>query len=125
MGVPSGSTGTPYSISDAVDTIHATGGLFSINHFQLYLPGKDLRNVCVGCAWDFGGSLSMDAVDAVEVGQQAWSGTGKIFTPETIQWWDHLHKIGHTHVAPIGGSDDHRGGQVYYALLLSFFFYYF
>jgi hypothetical protein len=33
-----------------------------------------------------------------------------VFSPPAISRWDHLHKLGHTHVAPLGGSDDHRAG---------------
>jgi hypothetical protein len=34
-----------------------------------------------------------------------------VFSPKAIEWWDHLHFLGFHNVAPIGGSDDHHGGQ--------------
>ena len=37
------------SISSAAAAIQAQGGLFSINHLDIYYEGKDLRNICVGC----------------------------------------------------------------------------
>lgn len=45
------------TMQSAADAIHAQGGLVSINHFNDYLPGPDLRNDCVGCTWAFGLSL--------------------------------------------------------------------
>ena len=30
---------------------------------------------------------------------------------KAIEWWDAQHALGYTHIAPIGGSDDHHGGQ--------------
>jgi hypothetical protein len=101
------------TIAGAAAAVHAQGGLFSINHRDLYMPDADgdLRNDCVGCAWDFGGVLPWDAIDAMEVGIQSWSGTGWLFSPRAIEAWDHAHALGFTHVAPIGGSDDHHGGQ--------------
>ena len=101
------------SIQSAVDAIHAQGGLFSINHMDNYEPDAngDLRNSCVGCAWDYGGSLNGKDLDAMEVAIQAWDGTGWLYTPRALEYWDRLHFLGFTNVAPIGGSDDHHGGQ--------------
>lgn len=45
------------TMQSAADAIHAQGGLVSINHYNDYLPGPDLRNGCVGCTWAFGLSL--------------------------------------------------------------------
>lgn len=100
------------SIQGAADAIHAQGGLVSINHLNNYEQDAngDLRNSCVGCSWSFGGSLSARDIDAIEVAIQSWSGTGWIFSPFVLEYWDKLHALGHTHVAPIGGSDDHHGG---------------
>jgi hypothetical protein len=99
------------TIARSVDAIHAQGGLFSINHFNMYERGTDLRNKCVGCAWDLSGDLPISEVDAMEVAIQKWSGVGWVFSPHALEWWDHLHALGHTQIAPLGGSDDHHGGQ--------------
>ena len=98
------------SIVGAVAAIHAQGGLFSINHMNLYEgdASDEQRNDCVGCAWDFGGSLPYSSVDAIEVGVQAWSGTGWLFIPRVLEHWDHAHALGFRHIAPIGGSDGER-----------------
>ncbi len=42
---------------------------------------------------------------------QNWDGLGWELSPRAIEWWDHLHFLGFHNVAPIGGSDDHHGGQ--------------
>lgn len=101
------------TIKAASAAIRAQGGLVTINHMNMYEPDTngDLRNDCVGCYWDYGGSLSGDEVDAVEIGIQSWQGIGFIFSPLAIEWWDHQHALGFTHITPIGGSDDHHGGQ--------------
>jgi hypothetical protein len=99
------------SIDKAVDAIHAQGGLVSINHLDNYENDGTLRNKCVGCAWDFGGSLSYTKLDAIEVAIQSWNGIGFIYTPRALEFWDRLHALGFTNVAPIGGSDDHHGGM--------------
>ena len=100
------------TIQGAADAVHAQGGLFSINHLENYEADAngDLRNSCIGCAWDFGGSLSARDLDAMEVAIQSWTGVGWIFTPRALEFWDKLHALGFTNVAPIGGSDDHHGG---------------
>jgi hypothetical protein len=46
----------------------------------------------------------------VEVGILGWGEEGWLHSPGAIEWWDQLHALGHTHIAPIGGSDDHHGG---------------
>jgi hypothetical protein len=99
------------TIQGAVDAIHAQGGLFSINHLDVFEEGNDLRNTCVGCSWDYGGTLPLSSVDAMEVGVQSWEGLGFIFSAQALETWDHFHALGHTNVACIGGSDDHHGGQ--------------
>ena len=100
------------TIQGAADAIHAQGGLLSINHLANYEPDAngDLRNTCVGCAWSYGGTLSAQSLDAVEVAVQTWTRQGQIQSPRALEYWDRLHFLGHTHVAPIGGSDDHHGG---------------
>ena len=98
------------TIAGAADAVHAQGGLFSINHFNVYEQGSDLRNQCVGCAWDYEGALPLTSIDAMEVAIQSWNGLGFIWSPAALQRWDHLHALGYTHIAPLGGSDDHHGG---------------
>lgn len=109
---------TPVTITAAVQAIHAQGGLFSINHLDIYIPSSDPDgdeiNSCVGCYWDFDGALPSSMVDAMEVGIQSYAGTipeGQVASPLAIQHWDHMHALGYTQVAPISGSDDHHGGQ--------------
>jgi len=100
------------TLAAAAAAIHAQGGLLSINHLENYQPDAsgEFVNECVGCAWDLGGSLPSSAIDAVEVGIQSWDGTGWLMTPRALEFWDKQHALGHTHIAPIGGSDDHHGG---------------
>jgi hypothetical protein len=101
------------TIASAAAAIHAQGGLMSINHMNMYEGDVDgdLRNDCVGCYWDYAGGLPGTSVDAVEIAIQSWGGIGFMFSPLAIEWWDHQHALGFTHIAPIGGSDDHHGGQ--------------
>jgi hypothetical protein len=47
---------------------------------------------------------------ASQVGIEGWEGLGSLYSPAAIDLWDQLHAQGFTNVAPIGGSDDHRGG---------------
>jgi hypothetical protein len=99
------------TIEGAIQAIHNQGGLFSINHRDLYDgdPNGDLRNSCVGCA--FNHNLDLALVDAVEVAVQSFDGEGIFYTPIAFEWWDQAHKQGYHQIAPIGGSDDHHGGQ--------------
>jgi hypothetical protein len=107
MGVPG------VTIEGSIDQIHAQGGLFSINHYDLYTadPNGDLRNSCVGCEWDLDGSFPASKLNAMEVGIQSYNKSGVFLIPRALEHWDHLHALGHMQVAPIGGSDDHHGGQ--------------
>jgi MYXO-CTERM domain-containing protein len=76
--------------------------VFSINH-----PVLDLGDACIGCAWKH--ALDPELVGAVEIATGGWKQTGVIFTERAIAFWDELCATGH-HIAPIGGSDDHRAG---------------
>ena len=80
-----------------------------INHEDTYEPGGVQGNKCIGCAWNYVDHF--DQVDAMEVAIQRWNGVGWIYDGAAIDKWDHLHAQGYTHIAPIGGSDDHHGGQ--------------
>lgn len=101
------------TIQAAADAIHGQDGLMSINHIDSYTGDSngDLRNACVGCTWDFGGALGSASLDAMEIAIQSWSGIGFELSPQAIEYWDHQHALGFTNIAPIGGSDDHHGGQ--------------
>lgn len=83
------------TIEGAVDSFHEQGALFSINHPQLRLG-----DACIGCAWDY--DVDPLLIDAVEVRTGVVSGRA---------FWEQLIRQG-SHAAPIGGSDDHRGGMV-------------
>ena len=83
------------TIDAAVDAVHAQGGLISINHLDNYENDGTLSNECVGCAWDFGGSLSYSKLDAMEVAIQAWNGVGFIYTPRALEFWDRLQALSH------------------------------
>lgn len=82
----------------AVQQYDAQGALFSINH-----PELRVGDACIGCGWDH--DLPVDQIDAVEIG------TGKfgLFNDDAITFWDSLCDQGR-HVAPLGGSDDHKAG---------------
>ena len=47
----------------------------------------------------------------MEVAIQGWAGLGQLFSPGAVDLWNKLHAEGYTHIAPIGGSDDHHGGN--------------
>jgi hypothetical protein len=90
------------TIEGAVRAFHEQGALVSINH-----PTYELGALCIGCAWDH--TLAASEVDAVEIASGGWDKAGQFFTESAIAFWDALCAQG-AHVAPIGGSDDHRAG---------------
>lgn len=83
------------TIDAAVDAFHAQGALFSVNH-----PRLRLGDACIGCAWDH--MVDPLKIDAVEVRTGIVSGAS---------YWESIVKRG-SHAAAVGGSDDHRGGDV-------------
>ncbi len=91
------------TIGGAVDQIHAQGALFALNH-----PALDLGNACIGCAWKQ--PLAAEKIDAIEIGTGGWKQAGFVFDNKAIAMWDDLCAQGR-HVAAIGGSDDHSGGN--------------
>ncbi len=91
------------TIDGAVAAIHQQGALFALNH-----PKLDLGTACIGCAWAL--PLPKEALDAVEIATGGWKAAGSVFTPKAIALWDELCSGG-VHLAAIGGSDDHDGGQ--------------
>ena len=91
------------TIEAAADAVHAQGALFSVNH-----PVLDLGDLCIGCAWDH--ALDAGRIDAVEIATGGWMQSGLFFSEAAIAFWDSLCAEGH-HIAAIGGSDDHSGGD--------------
>jgi hypothetical protein len=89
------------SVDDAVADVHGQGGLFSINH-----PVLDLGDVCIGCAWI---NELPPAFDGVEIATGGYAQSGFIFDDDARDFWDRLLDEGR-HLAPVGGSDDHRAG---------------
>lgn len=79
------------------------GAVFSINH-----PVLDLGSACIGCAWKH--PLPRASLGAVEIGTGGWDETGLLFTRQAIAFWDRVLDQG-LHVAPVGGSDDHKAGK--------------
>ncbi len=77
--------------------------VFSLNH-----PLLDLGQSCIGCAWKH--RIPREQMKAVEIATGGWDKTGVIFTKQTIAWWERFSAQG-LHFAPVGGSDDHSGGQ--------------
>ncbi len=95
--------GDTTSIEDAAASFHEQGALFAVNH-----PVLELGPLCIGCAWEH--ELDPSLIDAVELtnggGLQPFGWT---FIDEAMTYWDDLCAQG-VHVAPIGGSDDHKAG---------------
>lgn len=98
-----GSTDPAVTITQIVDAVSAQNALFAINH-----PALNLGEVCIGCSW--GHMEPPGRVAAVEVQNGQYSVTGNLFFRRSIRFWEAYLARGE-HVAPIGGSDDHRAGQ--------------
>jgi hypothetical protein len=86
----------------AIDDLASTGGVVTINH-----PTLDLGTLCIGCAWKH--PLRNGEVRAIEVGVGGYDETGVLFDASAIAFWEGLAERG-LHLAPVGGSDDHRAG---------------
>jgi len=82
----------------------AAHALFAINH-----PALDVGNLCIGCSWAYP-VLAASKVDAMEIESGGYRQAGFVFTTPALKLWDQLLDTG-AHVAAIGGSDDHRGGD--------------
>jgi hypothetical protein len=97
--------GTDPSLTfDAIaESITAQGALLAINH-----PVLNLGDLCIGCAWTHGDTPGR--VSAVEIQNGQYSVTGSLFFARSVRFWEAYLARGE-HVAPIGGSDDHRAGQ--------------
>jgi hypothetical protein len=91
------------TIIDSIKSIRAQNALFSINH-----PALDLGDQCIGCAWAH--DVPPELIDALEIETLGYKPLGFLFHNQAIQFWEKLLAKG-AHVAPIGGSDDHRAGN--------------
>ena len=97
-------------ISTMVKEFHAQGEniIFSINHEDL---DYSIIKECIGCKWEYIRQLPMNMVDAMEIGIGSWSsGEGALFDLPAIKWWDNICNTGYM-ITPLGGSDDHKGGN--------------
>lgn len=92
------------TVDSSVDAIHAQGALFAINH-----PALDIGNLCIGCSWTYS-QLAATKVDAFEVESGGYKQAGFVFTKPALALWDSMLATG-AHIAAIGGSDDHSGGN--------------
>ncbi len=90
------------TIEGALAALSAQGAVVSLNH-----PLLDLGDACIGCKWEHRVPRELKAV---EIATGGWDKTGVFFTKDTIAWWERLVSQGQR-PAPIGGSDDHEGGQ--------------
>ncbi|MEZ4390657.1 MAG: CehA/McbA family metallohydrolase [Polyangiales bacterium] len=98
-----GSADPAVTAQNIADAVAAQGAVLAINH-----PELNLGDACIGCAWDL--PELPGRVGAVEVQNGQYSVTGTIFFARTQRFWEGLLERG-DHVAPIGGSDDHRAGR--------------
>ena len=86
-----------------VQQVHDQGALFGLNH-----PTLALGDLCIGCAWEH--DVDGGSIDAYEIITGSVDTPAGAAHPSALAAWDVLCAEGH-HVAAIGGSDDHRGGQ--------------
>lgn len=90
------------TIEGAAQAYRDQGALFAINH-----PVLELGPLCIGCAWAH--ALPPGLVDAVEIATGGLEPFAGQFSASAIVFWDDLCASG-SHVAAIGGSDDHKAG---------------
>ncbi|MBP6830279.1 MAG: PHP domain-containing protein [Deltaproteobacteria bacterium] len=94
----------PMVTVDAITAAAASqGAIFSINH-----PVLNLGDACIGCSWSL--REPAGSVGAVELQNGQYSVTGALFYARSVRFWEAYLARGE-HVAPIGGSDDHRAGE--------------
>ncbi len=91
------------TIQGAIDSFHAQGALFSINH-----PAMNIGDLCIGCAWDW--QVDWSQVDGVEIETGGYSQAGVLFHNPAMTIWETVLATG-KHAFAMGGSDDHQGGQ--------------
>ncbi|MDC0673876.1 CehA/McbA family metallohydrolase [Nannocystis radixulma] len=90
------------TITAAADAYDLQGAVLSANH-----PALALGDLCIGCAWQL--DLDPARLGAVEIATGGLDKAGMFFTDDAMRFWDDLCDAGHQ-PAPIGGSDDHKGG---------------
>lgn len=90
------------TMASAAEALVGQGAALSINH-----PVLDLGTTCIGCAWKH--PIPKEQLSAVEIQTGGYDKTGVLFTKQAIAFWERLLAAGY-HLAPIGGSDDHRAG---------------
>jgi MYXO-CTERM domain-containing protein len=98
-----GSADPTVTIRDITDAVAAQGAVLAINH-----PALNLGDLCIGCAWSH--TEPPGSVAAVEIQNGQYSVTGTLFFARSVRFWETYLARGE-HVAPIGGSDDHRAGE--------------
>ena len=91
------------TIEEAARLFHSQGAIFSINH-----PMLELGDLCIGCAWKH--KLDPSQIDAVEIGTGGFEQGARLFHTAVIAFWEKQLATGR-HVFPVGGSDDHSGGE--------------
>ncbi|MEZ4450038.1 MAG: CehA/McbA family metallohydrolase [Nannocystaceae bacterium] len=91
------------TITGAAQAIADEGAILSINH-----PALDLGDLCIGCGWQQ--ALPTAQIGAVEIATTGLDKAGKFYTGPAITFWDQRCAEG-IHVAAVGGSDDHKGGE--------------
>jgi hypothetical protein len=96
-------SGGAVPVEAALDAAHDAGAVVTVNH-----PNLDLGDLCTGCAWE----LPVDAadVDAIELVTGGYAPVGRLFLEENLALWEAWLDTG-ARVAPVGGSDDHEGGE--------------
>jgi hypothetical protein len=92
--------GLSTTIDDAAASFRAQGALVSVNH-----PVLDIGDACIGCAWQH----DLSVVDGVEVATSGYDDGASLFQVEALRFFEGRIRSGE-HVAPLGGSDDHRAG---------------
>lgn len=91
------------TIGAAFEALHAQGAFVSINH-----PSLALGDQCIGCAWDQ--PIETGAIDGIELQTTGTEIVKLLFLEPNLARWESMADEGH-HVTPLGGSDDHRGGE--------------
>jgi Ca2+-binding RTX toxin-like protein len=102
--------------------IHSAGGFTQINHPETF-PSEipTFGNLCRGCSWEYSDAeTDYSRVDAIEIAtgpaglQQATEPGPNPFTPLAIAFYQHgvdADGINSNHIAAVGSSDSHRGGE--------------
>lgn len=94
---------TAESVEGALDVAHAAGAFVTVNH-----PNLDLGDLCVGCAWEH--DVDPGDLDGIEIVTGGWSPVGRLFFDQNLALWESWLDAG-ARITPVGGSDDHEGGQ--------------